>query len=431
LYGLLKRAYWPTEKLKEYQDKRLRKVVRYAYDSVPFYHDWFNKAGVKPHEISTAADLSKLPILRKDEIRNNVDRIISRDFDRAKLRLMYTSGSTGKPLGFYISGKEDEYRKTKHLRANIGIGQKPRDKWAVISSAVHVAEAKGLQRRLGIYVPTPVVVFNDIDKQISALEELQPDILGGYSCSLWLLAKEIEKRGTLSFKPRFIIGGAEYIAVSSRQYIEKVFGVPFYDQYAADEMERIAWQCKEKNEYHIDADSIVVQFVDKKGQDVAVGERGEIVCTSLFNYAMPFIRYAVGDVGIPSSGKCSCGRSLPLMKILEGRTDSFLVLSDGRTLSPMAFDATMDIFPLQTEIYQYRIVQRKIGVFEFVVQPSSDRVDKETMAKELEEHFRKTLMIGRDQAKFDVKFVDSIPLDEGGKLRKVVSELYQNPMTKN
>jgi len=348
--------------LKKHQNKGVRRIVRYAYDHVPFYHDMFRKEGIKPSEIRTVSDLNKLPIMRREEIRKNIDRMISKEYDITRLKMLRTSGSTGKPLFFYISGSEDEFRKAKHLRANISCGQRLRDKWVLICTPLHFGVATRLQRLLGVYVPTPVSVFNDVGSQISIVEELKPDILDGYSNSLLLLAKEVEKRGRETFKPRFIIGGAELSENSSRQFIEKVFDAPFYDQYACDEMERIAWQCKEKNEYHMDTDSIIVQFVDGDGEEVSSDERGEIVCTSLFNYAMPFIRYAVGDVGVPSNEECPCGRTLPLMKLVEGRADSFIFFPDGRVLSPMALNAVGEMFKFHNNIDQYRIIQRKIDL---------------------------------------------------------------------
>ena len=426
MHGLMERAYWPQDKLREYQNKKLRKIVRYAYDHVPFYHYRFRKEGINPNEIRTIADLTKLSILRKDDVRKNLGQIISRKYDLARLKIVRTSGSTGKPLHFYISKKEDEYRKAKHLRANISVGQRLRDKWVLVTSPLHAGETTKLQQWLGIYCPTPVLVFHDVGTQISIIEELKPDILDGYSSSLWLLAKEMKKRGAETIKPRFIIGGAELIGDPSRQFVEKAFDAPVYDQYACDEMERIAWQCKEKEEYHVDADSIVVQFVDKNGEEVAPGERGEIVCTSLFNYAIPFIRYAVDDIGIPSNEKCRCGRTLPLMKLVEGRKDSFLILSDGQVLSPLGFDAAMCLFKFHSNIDQYRIAQRKIDLFEFLIKLNSNGVDEEAVEKELLTHLRRTLNISTDKATFDVKFVENIPLDKTGKLRKVVSELSRS-----
>lgn len=423
----MKGAYWPRDRLRERQNKRLRRIIRYAYDHVPFYHNIFREEGIKPGEIRTVSDLNKLPILRKDEIRKNIDRMISREYDIARLKMLRTSGSTGKPLFFYISGSEDDFRKAKHLRANISCGQRPRDKWVLICTPLHFGVATRLQRLLGFYVPTPVSVFNDVATQFSIIEKLKPDILGGYSNSLLLLAKEVEKRGIEAFKPRFIIGGAELIENSSRQFIEKVFDAPFYDQYACDEMERVAWQCREKTEYHIDADSIIVQFVDNDGNEVSSGERGEIVCTSLFNYAMPFIRYAVGDVGIPSDEECPCGRTLPLMKMVEGRTDSFIFFPDGRVISPMALNAVGEMFKFHNNIDQYRIIQRRMDLIEFLIKLSSDGVDERTVEKELLKHLRRTLNISANKVTFEVKFVENFPLDKTGKLRKVVSELDKTP----
>jgi phenylacetate-CoA ligase len=113
LYGLMKRTHWPLDKLRRYQNKKTRKIVRYAYDNVPFYNSRFKELGITPDEIRTLEDLNKLPILRKDDIRKNLPLIISREYDIAQLRVMHTSGSTGKPLSFYVSQREDEYRKAK------------------------------------------------------------------------------------------------------------------------------------------------------------------------------------------------------------------------------------------------------------------------------------------------------------------------------
>ena len=425
LYGMLKRAYWDRERLIRYQNKKLRKIVKHAYDHVPFYHTKLRETGIKPDDIKTAKDLNKLPIVRKDEIKKYIHEIISKDLKIDNLQMLRTSGSTGLPLHFYISGSEDEFRKAKHLRANISLGQKPRDKWVIITSPIHFGETTRIQRMLSVYVPTPVLVFDDVATQISTIEELKPDILDGYSSSLLLLAKEEEKSGGEGIRPRFIIGGAELIDDSSRSFVEKVFDAPFYDQYACVEMERLAWQCPEKTGYHMDADTVIVQFVGQDGEEVSVGERGEIVCTSLFNYAMPFIRYAVGDVGIPTSEECPCGRTLPLMKVVEGRKDSFLLLSNEQLMSPVAFDVAMNMFKFHSHIDHYRIVQKRIDLFEFYIKMQPDSVAEDTMEKELLKHLWRTLNFSVDEATFKVKFVENIPLDKTGKLRKVISELDQ------
>lgn len=424
---MMKRAFWPQRKLMEYQNKNLRRIVKHAYDSVPFYHKKFTEMGIKPGDIRTVQDLYKVPIVSKDEMAKNLEEFISEDFDIRCLKELHTSGSTGKPLHFYVNQAEDEFRKAKHLRANIGCGQKIWDRWVTITSPLHFGETTRLQRMLGVYASTPVSVFEDVSTQISSIEKLKPDVLDGYSNSLLLLAKEVEKRGIETIRPRFVIGGAELIDCSSRGVIEKAFGVPFYDQYACVEMERVAWQCTEKKDYHIDADSVITQFVDENGEEVAAGERGETVCTSLFNYAMPFIRYAVGDICVASEeSECPCGRTLPLMKVVEGRTDSLLVLPDGRVFAPFAFIAAMLTFKLYDQFDQFRVVQKKRNLFKFLIKMKDEGIGRESVEEELLIHLRRVFNLEENDLMFETEFLDNIPVGKNGKFMIVVSEVEQS-----
>lgn len=419
----MNRAYWKKEKLEDFQNKKLRKIVRYAFDKVPLYHRKFKEMGVRPEDIKTLNDLSRLPIVRKTDIRENPVEAVSSGMRVENLKMLCTSGSTGQPLRVYITSAEDEYRKAKHLRANISCGQRPRDKWVTITR--HFESAGGLQQLLRIYTPNAVSVFDDVVTQIARIEALKPALLDGYSNSLLLLAKEIEKRKLRTINPRLIIGGAELIADSSRELIEKAFGCPFYDQYAIVELERIAWQCPQKTGYHIDADSILAEFLDENGEQVAPGETGQIVCTSLFNYAMPFIRYDVGDFGsAPEETSCPCDRTFPLMKMVQGRKDSLLVFPDGRVLAPFAFIAAMMTFRLYSYIDIFRVIQRKKHRLVFKIKVLEDHVlNKSLFEKELLAHLEKVLKVDTNKMTMQVEFVNDLPLDSGGKFGIVVSEL--------
>ncbi|MEM2506066.1 MAG: hypothetical protein QXF61_03385 [Nitrososphaeria archaeon] len=429
LHCMKRRAFWSRDKLKAHQDERLRKIVRYAYDHVPLYHEKFRKAGIKPSDVKGVEDLKKIPVLRKDEVRKNLDRMVSIDYDIAKLKVLRTSGSTGQPLRIYLTNAEDELRKAKHLRANIACGQRIRDRWITITSPFHFGETTRLQRILGFYVPIPVSVFLDTATQVSFIGRMKPDVLDGYSSSLLLLAKEVKRRGIETIRPRFIIGGSELIGDSSCQFIEKVFDAPFYDQYSCVEMERLAWQCPEKIGYHMDVDTIIMQFVDKNGDEVSAGEKGEIICTSLFNYAMPFIRYAVGDVGALLNDECVCGRKLPLMKPIEGRRDSFVLLPNGKVFSPRAFTVAIGMFKWYDHIEQFRIVQRKIDFLEVYIKMGDGGVNENVLATELVAHLKKSLNIEDETVDFKVRFVDDIPLDKSGKLMIVLSKLDESVCT--
>ena len=424
LRGLLRRAYWSHDKLQDYQNRKVREIVQYAYVHVPFYHKRFKQLDIQPSDIKTVRDLNRLPILRKEEIRKNLGEMTSGEFNVAKLKMRRTSGSTGEPLYFYISNAEDEYRKAKHLRANMGCGQRPRDRWVMITSPMYFNQATKLQRMIGFFAPLSVSVYDDVGSQVSTISSLKPDVVDGYASSLLLLAKEVEKKGVDSIKPRLLISGADLIEPHSRKFVEKMFGAPFFDQYGCAELERLSWQCVEKDGYHIDADSVVMQFVDEEGEEVAPGERGEIVCTSLFNYAMPFIKYAIGDIGKASTVEdCLCGRTLPLMEVIEGREDSVVALPDGRVLSSFVFIAATYQLSFYSSIEKFRVIQKGIDRFRFLIKVKGRDVDESLAETELKSLFCKVFSLSMEAVRFDVEFVDDIPLDKGGKFKIFVSEL--------
>lgn len=422
LSRMLRRPYTDPHRLARYRDKMVKDLVRHAYNCVPHYHRRFKEERVKPSDIAAVDDLNKLPVMRKDEIRQNFNSMVSKRHDIEHLSKQWTSGSTGQPLVFYISESEDDFRKAKHLRGNIDVGQRPRHRWVTITPPFRFTNISKLQRNLRLFAPIPLSVFSSPAVHLSAIEKTEPDLIDGYSSSILLLANEVEKRGTDTVKPKLLFGGAELTDDASRRYIEDVFNAPFYDRYATVELERLAWQCPDKK-YHIDADTLVLQFLDRNGDEVSAGEKGEVVCTSLFNYAMPFIRYAVGDVGVPSDEECHCGRTFPLMKVVEGRKDSLAILPDGRLLSPRMFTIAMRMFELYKDIDQFRIVQKKRDLFQFLIKKKGDHLDEEILQTKLESHIRKVLNIDKAQIEFRVKFVDDIPLDKSGKLMAVVSEV--------
>lgn len=419
-----RRLHWNVKKLRRFQDKRLRQVVKYAYDSVPFYHQYFKEAGMDPNDVKGVEDLSKLPIVNKDFFRRQVpQKIVSKEFNRNKLKKVRTSGSSGKPFEIFITEREDAWRKAIYMRANMSCGQRSRDRWVVLTSPHHFHDTTNLQKRLGIFSQTCISLFESTEEKINQIAAGKPDVLDGYSQSLFLLSKEIKRIGLETITPRIMFGSAELIHPKSRRFMEKVFGAPFCDQFGAAEVDRSAWQCLEREGYHMDVDSVITEFVDKDGNSVADGESGEIVFTSLFNFAMPFIRYAIGDVGAPSDDSCSCWRNLPLMKVVEGRKDSFLKLPGNRVVSPMVFNFAMSSFKYYSAIDQYYIRQKKIDFFEVALKMVDDSFVERDMTSDFESHFKKFFNMGEDELKFEVSVVDEIPLSPTGKLLSVSSDL--------
>ncbi|MCJ7431296.1 hypothetical protein MUO83_08825 [Candidatus Bathyarchaeota archaeon] len=428
LFGAIRRLDLSRDKLEKYKNKQLRKVVKYAFENVRFYHDLFKASRVNAEDIRNTHDLNKLPIIRKKEMRqHDRDDLISKDFKDQKLKSLTTGGSTGEPFSVYICGKEDDWRKAIYLRANITCGQRLRDRWVAIDVAERAIETSFLNRLFGVFIREVVPVTWDRHSQLQAIARLSPDILDGFSGVIWLLAKEAEARNIEAIHPRIIFGTGDLIDKASRNYLEKVFNAPYYDQFGCAEVDRTAWQCPERLGYHIDEDSVIMQFVDKNGEEVAPGERGEIVCTSLFNYAMPFIRYGTMDIGVPMDEECPCGRKLPLMKVVEGRSNSFLVFPDGHVVAPMSFIEILKAFTLAEEIDRYRVIQKTKNLIEVYVKKTKEDVDEERIRSwllaNILEGLPKVEKVDLSKVTFEVKFVDEFPLSGRGKLNVVVSHV--------
>ncbi len=423
LFKMINNTHMDREKLATYQLKELKRVIKYSYENVPYYNTLLKSNNIKPDDINSISDLNKISIITKNDMRINTNDLISREYDKSDLIRYSTSGSTGMPLPVYVTQKEDDYRKAKHLRSNIIVGQKPWDTYVCITTPSHFGEIPSILRKVGLFSREFVSVFDDTSSQIKQIEKIKPDLLTGYSSSLYLLARGVKEREITSIHPKLILGGAELSDETTRRYIEDVFNAPFIDQYAIVELEKLSWQCKEREEYHIDADSIIIQFVDKNGEEVSEGERGEIVCTSLFNYAMPFIRYKVGDIGIPSGNDCSCGITFPTMKMIEGRSDSMLILPGGKIVSPRNFNIAMNYFEDIKSIMQFKVIQKREEYFEIYLKLNEDAADESEISRKLSDHMYNTLYLDRDEIILQVKIVDNIPKDKTGKFRAIVSEI--------
>jgi phenylacetate-CoA ligase len=207
---------------------------------------------------------------------------------------------------------------------------------------------------------------------------------------------------------------SEMLTKKFRNTIDSAFNTHLFDQYGSVEFGTFAWECPEHNGYHIDAEDIVVEFLNKD-QNVAFGEQGEIVVTSLSNYVMPLIRYSLGDIGIPSDERCSCSRGLPKMEIICGRKDEFLCLPSGKLISPRNVGSLEYV----SGITSFKIIQeRKDRIVVQVVKGKDFSLESINKIKEV-------ILIGcfRENVDVIVKPVTQIDMDASGKNRMIISKV--------
>ena len=420
----LDRLNWSSDKLVKYQEEKLSLIIRNAYENVPYYHNLMRESGIYPDDIKTLTDLQKIPATKKDVYRKMpVEELLSKKVVVSKLKPQSTSGSSGSPLKFYLNPEEDDWRKAIYLRCNISCGQTPFDNWAMITAPRHFHDTTNFQRITNLFSQRCISVFDKVEDQIAQLIKMKVSILDGYSGATFILAKEVEKRGITDIRPKMVLGSADIIDKQSCRYIEKVFDAPYYDQFGCAEVDRTAWQCPERNFYHMDSDSVITEFIGKDGEVVGPGESGEVTYTSLYNTSMPFIRYSIGDIGRPAEGRCHCGRSLPLMEVVEGRKDSFIVLPDGRMISPRVLTVGLSTFEYYDKIDQFRIVQKKVNLFDVYLKMKSNGSSNQIILDSFYSHFKKVLGVQDAEIEFNVNFVDELPLDKTGRLNAVTSEL--------
>ena len=410
----MRRSQWlKRDCLIDLQMKKLRTILDYVYGNVEFYHRRFDSLGIKPSDIKQLEDLSKIPpTTRSDVVGNFPDGMVARGTDLSKCVERRTSGSTATPITVVFDKHDQAFRFAVFLRAMFECGFKVVDKLTTVSyyeeKVARWFQALGLLRRQNIQSMTSV------DQVVQMLREYRPDVLYSYASYLANIAQSVRDQGIKEINPRLVFSQAELLDNRTRALVRSVFGREVMDTYGSSEFIRLAWECSEHSGYHIDADGYVLEFVED-GENVNAGEKGEILVTNLDAYAMPFIRYEIGDCGVPIADECSCGRRLPLMRNIEGRKDDFLILPNGRLVSPRR--ATTSIWEV-LGAEQYRIIQKKKDLV--VIELAKGQGISERSIAQASGGLKE--LLGPDvQIRVDV--VDHISTGKTGKLRKVISEV--------
>jgi len=425
----LRRLRWSKVKLEKYQDKCVRSVVYNAFENVAFYRKLLKAKGIYPADIKGVSDLEKIPVINKKLMKKfSSNDLISKEYDSRRLKALNTGGSTGQPFTIYINQKEDAWRKAIYLRANLTCGQRPGDKWVSIIDPQYSSGKNRTHKLLSFYYRNIIPITMPRKLQYKIIDGINPDILDGFPSALRLLAREQQTRQVYRMKPRMIFGSGELIDNNSIEHLEKTFSAPYFDQFGCTEIDRSAWQCIRRQGYHLDCDSVITQFVDKNGNEVSPEEKGEIVYTSLFNYAFPIIRYNIEDIGIKTDDECTCGINLPMMKVVEGRSNSFIVFPDDQIISPMRFIEILGAFKLEREIAQYRVVQETKTNIHIYVRKSDAQVDEQEITNILKNNIISgftEIEFSVNKVNFDIKFVEQIPFTARGKLNVVTSKVNQ------
>jgi len=416
LHSLKSNVWLKTSQLEELQERKFKMLLNHAYHNVPYYRHLFDSIKLKPEDIKDCKDMSKIPITTKPQIQKMKDEMVARNINVWVEHK--TSGSTGISLVIPSTMEDAIYSRGMYERARVENGFRIlRDSLAYIFSPfLRIAETKKWHEIFGIRRKEIINVFEPLDKQIEKLKKVRPDALWGYASAIKLLAKIIEERKIEGISPRLIFTCSELLDPETRHLINSAFNVNLINVYAAWESGCMAWECSEHAGYHMNMDQVLMEFVDENGEKVKRGERGKVIITNLHSFAMPIIRYELGDYAIPTYEECRCSRGGYLLKGVEGRCDDFIKLSDNRLVAPPILWSIMKSIQ---GISEFQIVQEKEDEIAVYIVKLEEFRDVSVFG-EVEKEFMKIL--GSDIS-ISTKIVERIEREKSGKLRSVISRI--------
>lgn len=412
--------WWPAEKLRELQLQRLKSLLQQAGLHVPYYRDLFARIGFDPSNVVSLADLQKLPLLEKAHIRANSELFKA---DNAQgLARFNTGGSSGQPLIFFIGKQRVSHDVAAKWRAtrwwDVDIGDPEIVIWGSPIEHSRQDRVKQIRDRILRTQLLPAFEMSPamLDEFVAEIRRQRPKMLFGYPSALSFIARHAAQRGIrlddLGIKVAFVT--SEKLYDEQRSLIQSTFGCRVANGYGGRDAGFIAHECPAGG-MHLTAEDLIVEIIAPDGRILPVGEAGEIVVTHLATGDFPFIRYRTGDVGVLDSSACSCGRVLPLLKEIQGRTTDFIVAADGTVMHGLALIYTVRDLP---GVEQFKIIQHSRELIE-VLLVAAPQFDPDSCMRIVNDYHQR---LGSNVT-VQVRLVDRIEAEKSGKYRYVVSKL--------
>ncbi len=418
--------YLHPDDLRKLQLSRLRRLLVDAYRYVPFYRHRMTLAGLTPLDIRTHEDLRLLPVLTKRDIQDQQDLLVSSNIPANKREQNQTGGSTGSPLQFYVDLERFDSRMASTVRHNEWAGLRIGDWHAQLWGSrfdfgdepdpTPLWRQKFLYRNLSLH--TAAVTDESMMKYVEILRKYRPRAMVSYAQSAVLFAEFCNANNIHDITFDSMIVSAEMLLPGKRQILEETFRGKVFNRYGCREVSVIASECEYHSGLHVNADALIVEV--EAAPNLPAG-MGRVLVTDLLNRSMPLIRYEIGDfASLDTEMRCPCGRSLPLIGNIQGRTSDFLRLPSGRMI------AGPSLALLAADMRDVRQVQ--------FIQPDPEHVTLKVVAgngysPRTEEELRRRMQPYLEkESSLTIVTADSIPSEPSGKYRFVkTSEDTETP----
>lgn len=416
--------WWDRDRLEALRLRRLHRLLDHAGTHVPYYRNLFKRIGFVPDAIRSISELPGLPMLDKAVIRQHLDALKS---ERAVgLARFNTGGSSGVPLIFHIGSERVSHDVAAKWRATRWWGVDIGDPEIVVwGSPIELGAQDGLRAlRDRLFrtrlLPAFEMSAQKLDRFLEEIRRVRPRMLFGYPSALSHIARHAESMGRrmddLGIRVAFVT--SERLYDEQRRQIGGTFGCPVANGYGGRDAGFIAHECPEGG-MHLTAEDVIVEIVDQEGVPLPEGEAGEIVVTHLATPDFPFIRYRTGDIGVLDSQMCGCGRGLPLLREIQGRSTDFLVAQDGTVMHGLALIYILRDLP---QVQAFKIIQESLDLTRVLV--VSESVAAPALIDAIQQGFRARL---GERVEIAVEQVPEIPAERSGKFRYVVSRISSGP----
>ena len=414
--------YWGEEHIYDYQLTELKKIVKHAYDNVPFYRKTMQAMGMKPEDFESLNDITNFPVISKKEIMADSDSFLAKDFSCYHPMERSTGGTTGVPFKYYTDTKSwGLYWATKIMSFSWGGYRFGADKIAVLKGGSMLRKGDfslktHFWKYLHNYYTIPIMNMTSESTKyyFDQIVKRKIRFIRGFPSALFTFARHLDNEG-IRYDMKGIFTSAEMLYDHQRQLIERVFGRSIIDLYGCGDGKAGAYQCELHQGYHVNIETSYMEILGPSGEETRPGEEGEIVVTSLHDYAMPLIRYAPGDRAIKGKAKCECGRTRPILDKIIGRTADLFELPNGRTLNGLS----IPIEDWIEKVEKFQLIHELPDLIRLKIIPKPSYSKKDEKA--IMDLLRYNAGEGIDIC---INIVDEIEHTSGGKFRYVISKVH-------
>jgi|LSQX01.3.fsa_nt_gb phenylacetate-CoA ligase len=406
--------YWTKEELEEYQNDKLKLLVTEAYKNVPFYTDLFEKYKLTPSDIQSSADLEKLPVLTKSDLRNAFKNgsLINKTLKKKDLIFNSSSGSTGEPFQFYQDKQTYSMVRASALRAFEWMGFEPGMKILRINYMPRSRTIKRIQDYASnnLYFRFSDLNHDELDMVCKLIIKEKPDIIRCYPEPLAVIAKHYSRYYNAKQAIKICSTTGSNLSYATRETIENIFQCEVFDGFSCEGGSSVA-ECPEHS-YHSAMEYAITEVMPHDRDETL----GNLITTDLWNYACPFIRYDTEDVVRVNNDKCNCGRELLRISEIRGRSSDVIeTISKGKVWTT----TLVGVIQNYSQIEQFQLVQNKNKKLKLRL-----RVNKEYSDAIGEDLVGRLNKIVGAESKLFLEIVESFIISHNGKVKMLVEEEF-------